>query len=105
MRRACSWPKAACPAARVTAVERSPQALAIARANGDRLHLGVDWRQGDWWQPLAGLRFDVVVANPPYQGTSKLADDAYVKREYELGKADLQSIIAVRKKRGTGGDA
>lgn len=58
--------KAACPAARVTAVERSPQALAIARANGDRLHLGVDWRQGDWWQPLAGLRFDVIVANPPY---------------------------------------
>lgn len=58
--------KATCPAARVTAVERSPQALAIARGNGDRLQLDVDWREGDWWQPLAGRQFDLAVANPPY---------------------------------------
>ncbi|RVT52137.1 peptide chain release factor N(5)-glutamine methyltransferase [Rubrivivax albus] len=58
--------KATCPAARVTAVERSPQALAIARDNGRRLQLDVDWRHGDWWQPLVGQQFDVVVANPPY---------------------------------------
>lgn len=58
--------KAACPAARVTAVERSAQALRVARANGQRLALSVDWRPGDWWQPVAGERFDVVVCNPPY---------------------------------------
>lgn len=56
----------ACPQAQVTAVERSPQALAIAQANGQRLGLAVQWRAGDWWQPLAGQRFDLVVSNPPY---------------------------------------
>jgi release factor glutamine methyltransferase len=56
----------ACPQARVTAVERSPAALAIARANGERLGLAVQWQAGSWWQPLAGQRFDLVVSNPPY---------------------------------------
>lgn len=58
--------KAASPAARVTAVERSAAALSVAGANGRRLGLEVDWRLGDWWQPLSGCRFDLVVANPPY---------------------------------------
>jgi release factor glutamine methyltransferase len=58
--------KAACPAAAVTAVDASDAALAIARANGQRLDLAVDWRAGDWWAPLEGLRFDLVVSNPPY---------------------------------------
>lgn len=57
---------AARPDARVVAVERSDEALAIARANGRRLGLAVDWRAGDWWQPLADDAFDVVVSNPPY---------------------------------------
>ena len=56
----------ACPQARVTAVERSPQALSIARGNGRSLGLAVDWREGSWWQPLQGERFDVIVSNPPY---------------------------------------
>jgi release factor glutamine methyltransferase len=58
--------KAACPCAHVVAVDRSPQALAIAQANGRRLGLEVDWRAGDWWAPVAGERFDLVAANPPY---------------------------------------
>lgn len=57
---------AACPRARVCATDRSAEALAIARANGARLGLTVDWRAGDWWQPLAGERFELVVSNPPY---------------------------------------
>ena len=55
-----------CPRARVAAVERSAAALAVARANGERLGLAVDWRAGDWWQPLAGQRFDLALSNPPY---------------------------------------
>lgn len=58
--------KAACPRARVTAVDFSAEALAVARANGERLGLPVDWRHGSWFQPLAGQRFDLVVSNPPY---------------------------------------
>lgn len=56
----------ACPRAAITAVERSPQALAVACANGARLGLAVQWLAGDWWQPLAGRRFDLIVSNPPY---------------------------------------
>jgi release factor glutamine methyltransferase len=58
--------KAACPVAVVTAVDRSEEALAIARGNSRRLGLAVDWRAGDWWGAVAGERFDLVVSNPPY---------------------------------------
>jgi release factor glutamine methyltransferase len=51
--------------AQVTAVERSADALAVARANAARLGLGVRFLQGDWLQSVAG-RFDVIVSNPPY---------------------------------------
>ncbi len=58
--------QAGCPGAIVCAVERSAQALAIARANGQRLGLPVQWLAGDWWAPLAGRRLDLVLSNPPY---------------------------------------
>ncbi len=54
------------PEARVCAVELSPAALAVARANGRRLGIEVEWLLGDWWQPLAGRRFEMVLSNPPY---------------------------------------
>lgn len=57
---------AARPDARIWATDRSAAALAVARANGRRLGLPVDWRVGDWWQPLAGESFDLVASNPPY---------------------------------------
>ena len=58
--------KAACPRAHVTAVDLSGEALAVARANGERLGLAIDWRQGSWFEPLVGECFDLVVSNPPY---------------------------------------
>ena len=54
------------PTAQVTAVDASPAALAVAQANGQRLGLNVAWRQGSWWQPVAGQSFDLVLSNPPY---------------------------------------
>lgn len=54
------------PAAQLTAVDASAAALAQAHANGERLGLCVDWRHGDWWQPVAGQHFDLVLSNPPY---------------------------------------
>lgn len=58
--------KAACPRARVTAVDLSGDALAVARGNGERLGLAVEWLTGSWLDPLAGRRFDLIVSNPPY---------------------------------------
>lgn len=55
------------PRARVEAVDASKGALAVARANAARLGVGnIAFRQGSWWQPLAGLAFDLVASNPPY---------------------------------------
>jgi release factor glutamine methyltransferase len=58
--------KAARPDLAVTATDLSPAALAVARANGERLGLAVNWRQGSWLTPLAGDAFDLIVSNPPY---------------------------------------
>ena len=52
--------------AAVTAIDRSHEALAVAQGNGERLALPVRWLQGDWFAPVAGERFDLVVSNPPY---------------------------------------
>ena len=54
------------PAAEIGAADVSAAALAVARDNADRLGLPVTFVQGDWWQPLAGRHFDLVVSNPPY---------------------------------------
>lgn len=54
------------PQAAVSAVERSPAALAVARGNATRNGVSVSFHQGDWFAPLAAERFDIVVANPPY---------------------------------------
>ncbi len=54
-------------AARVTAIESSPEALAVARRNAARQGLtAVEWLQGEWLAPVAARRFDVIVSNPPY---------------------------------------
>jgi release factor glutamine methyltransferase len=51
----------------VFAVDVSPEALAVAGANGIRLGLDVAFLQGDLVEPLARLApFDLIVSNPPY---------------------------------------
>ena len=54
------------PAAQVCAVDCSAAALEVARANGARHGLQIEWQLGDWWRPLQGRRFHLVVSNPPY---------------------------------------
>ncbi|MDE2439795.1 MAG: peptide chain release factor N(5)-glutamine methyltransferase [Betaproteobacteria bacterium] len=54
------------PGAIVSAVDLSPGALAVARNNAGRLGAGVVFFVGDWFTPLAGQRFDLIVSNPPY---------------------------------------
>jgi release factor glutamine methyltransferase len=55
------------PAWRVTATDASADALRVARANAAALRLdGVELLEGDWFQPIAGRSFDVLLSNPPY---------------------------------------
>ena len=55
-----------CPQASIATVDLSQEAIAVARNNAGRLGAKVDSFQGDWFVPLAGQRFDLVVSNPPY---------------------------------------
>lgn len=51
----------------VHALDLSDAALAVARRNAARHGATVQWWQSDWYQALpAALRFDLIVANPPY---------------------------------------
>ena len=56
------------PRANVVAVDLSPGAVAVARRNADRLGLAarVEVREGAWFAPVAGERFDLIASNPPY---------------------------------------
>ncbi len=62
------------PAARVTAVDASVDALAVATANARQLGLPLDLRHGHWFGAVAGETFDLIVSNPPYIA----ADDAHL---------------------------
>lgn len=53
------------PKALVSAVDASPDALAVAQANAQRLQLPVRFIQSHWLDQVAG-RFDLIVSNPPY---------------------------------------
>jgi ribosomal protein L3 glutamine methyltransferase len=62
------------PNAQVDAVDVSPQALEVARRNvaryglDDRVHLQL----GDVYEPLGDVRYDLIVANPPYVSDAEM---------------------------------
>jgi 16S rRNA G1207 methylase RsmC len=60
----------------VVAVDLSPEAISVARDNAGRLAAAVDFRQGDWFAPVAGERFDLIAANPPLRRRRRPASDA-----------------------------
>ena len=87
------------PHARVTGVDVSPAALDIAIQNSRDLGLShIDWRLGSWFTPVAGERFHLIVANPPYICA---ADPALEKLSAEPalalcdGPTGLESLSAI----------
>jgi release factor glutamine methyltransferase len=56
------------PRAGVVAVDLSPGAAAVARRNALRVGVAerVEVREGAWFAPVAGERFDLIASNPPY---------------------------------------
>jgi release factor glutamine methyltransferase len=87
------------PQARVTGVDVSPAALDVAIQNSRDLGLShIDWRLGSWFTPVAGERFHLVVANPPYICA---ADPALEKLSAEPalalcdGPTGLESLSAI----------
>jgi release factor glutamine methyltransferase len=74
------------PQSRVTAIDVSPAALAVAQRNATRHGVSdrIIWMEGD---VLAGVpaaaAFDLIVSNPPYVKTAELAGLADDVRRYE----------------------
>jgi release factor glutamine methyltransferase len=67
---------AKCPAARIHAVDVSSDALTVAQQNAVRHGVAerIHFRCGDGFAALpSGLRFDLIVANPPYIPRSEIA--------------------------------
>lgn len=64
--------KSALPNAAVFATDVSEDALALARANAERLNAEVHFARGDLFADLTGL-FDIVLSNPPYIKSAALA--------------------------------
>jgi release factor glutamine methyltransferase len=75
---------------RVVAVDADVSALQVAKRNAAKHGLEVDFRHGRWFEPVAGERFDLVVANPPYvaEGDPHLADLRYEPRSALVSGAD-----------------
>lgn len=54
------------PDARVSALDASAAALAVARFNAARHGAQVDFVQSDWYAGLPAQRYSMIVSNPPY---------------------------------------
>jgi release factor glutamine methyltransferase len=74
------------PGIEFTAVEISPQAFEVARANVARhqLESRIDLLSGDLFEPIPeGERFDLIVSNPPYVASGEIGELARDIREHE----------------------
>lgn len=55
-----------CPSTAVHATDLSHDALSLARENAQRNQAEITFHQGDLFAPVEGLRFDLILSNPPY---------------------------------------
>lgn len=94
------------PASRVTGVDCSGEALALAAENAEKtgLHERVTLLESDWFGALpTGEIYDLIVANPPYLSAAETAETAPEVRGFEPhaaltaegddGLGDLRRIV------------
>jgi len=87
------------PLCRVTAVDVSPDALAVARENARQLTIpNVDFLEGDWTAPVVSRKFRVIASNPPYVASGDAALEA-LRAEPAIalvaGEDGLDSIVTL----------
>lgn len=49
----------------ITAIDKFPETLAVAKQNAERLAAAVNFIQSDWYENVSG-EFDIIISNPPY---------------------------------------
>jgi methylase of polypeptide subunit release factors len=70
-------------AERVVATDVNARALSFARLSQRLNHVdNVEWREGRWFEPVAGESFDLITCNPPYVISP---DRRYVYRDTDEG--------------------
>lgn len=85
------------PLCSVTAVDVSADALGIARENARQLMLGnVAFAEGNWTEPVAGQRFNIIVSNPPYVRSDDPALDALRHEPLAALAAGADGLDAIR---------
>jgi release factor glutamine methyltransferase len=58
----------------ITAIDVSAEALAVARQNANQLSIAnVEFFEGNWTEPVAGRKFDIIATNPPYVASGDTA--------------------------------
>lgn len=91
------------PECELVATDIAVESLALARANAERLQVKhLDLRQGSWFEPLAGERFQLIASNPPYIDAAdphlSQGDVRFEPRRAlvagERGLADLRRIVS-----------
>ncbi len=84
------------PGARVTALDNSPDALALARENATLTGIEIELVGGDLHDPLPGGPYDLVVSNPPYVSATSSSRSS---RRCATGSRKPRSSTTVRPRR------
>ena len=75
----------ACPNARISMADISPDALAVAEKNAKALGVQAAYYQGDFFDAVKDMRFDIIVCNPPYLTQEDMENlQTEVKREPDM---------------------
>ena len=86
------------PGARVTGIDVSDDALALARLNAERTGIAVELRRHDLFEGLPGHGWDLVVSNPPYIRADEVGSLAGTSSS---GSRRSRSSLGVRRKRSS----
>jgi len=89
------------PRLHVIGTDLSAAAVEVARRNAARLHLrNVEFRAGDWYEPVQGEHFTLIASNPPYIAEDDPRVEQAVRR-YEphsalfAGRCGLEALTVV----------
>lgn len=66
------------------ATDISSLALEVAKANANNIGADITFIQGDMLQPLEGMKFDILVSNPPYIPTDEIVEDIILNNEPKI---------------------
>lgn len=81
------------PDSQILAIDKSPQALAVAKENAIRHHVAdrIEWLESDLLEAVPSeMTFDFIISNPPYVSEAEFANLPTTVRNYE----PYQALVA-----------